>query len=169
MKPQTAIPPVREREFAETFAVGDERNLFSICQDDYSKALDAIANRIRDQIRPACMPKCVKDLDPTTAVVDPSCKLVEVNLAEDTRHEIVHCDEANGEWVVPAGETACFAERIDRGGQTPSDLDDMDPLCVAEGYNLEFKLIRAGAAPAGTSIEATCELSPNKKKDCPML
>ena len=149
----------------------DKRNLFSICQDDYSKALKAIADRIRDQIKPACMPKCVKDTDPSTPVVEPSCELYEINVAEDTRTEIPHCDEVNGEWVAPAGATACFAELIDKGGQTPSMIDDMDPYCTDQGFNLEFKLIRApGVTPAaGTAIQATCELSGNKPKDCPML
>src|SRR5690606_31127467 len=77
-KPQTAVPPVRAREFAEAFQTGDERNLFSICQDDYSEALRAIARTLEEQIRPACMPKCVKDLDPSTELLDPSCVLAEI-------------------------------------------------------------------------------------------
>ncbi|MCA9700861.1 MAG: VWA domain-containing protein, partial [Myxococcales bacterium] len=50
---EQAVPPVRLREFAESFQTGEERNMFSICQDDYSAALTAIADRIRDQIKPA--------------------------------------------------------------------------------------------------------------------
>ena len=164
-----AVPPVREREFAEAFQVGDQRNLFSICQNDYSGALQAIAAKIRDQIKPACMPNCVKDTDPTTELVDPNCQIFEENLATGTRNEIVPCEEVMGKWQAPAGETACFAELIDKGGQTPSPLDDMSDECLAEGYNLEFQLIRSSAAPAGTTISAACELSANKKKDCPNL
>ena len=164
-----AVPPVREREFAEKFQVGDQRNLFSICQNDYSAALEAIAARIRDQIKPACMPNCVRDIDPTTEVLEPSCELIEVNTFTNTSREIVPCVEVGGEWQAPAGETVCFAELIDKGGQTPSSLDDMAMECVSEGFNLEFKLVRSAAAPAGTAIQATCELSPNKQKDCPLL
>jgi hypothetical protein len=44
----TAVPPVRERELAEAFAAPETRNLYSICQQDYSAALQAIAEDIRD-------------------------------------------------------------------------------------------------------------------------
>ncbi|WAS98790.1 vWA domain-containing protein [Nannocystis punicea] len=168
-KPQTAIPPVREREFAEAFQVGGDRNLFSICQDDYSEALREIAKKLEEQLKPACMTECVKDIDPSTPVLDPSCVLTQINDAEGTREDLPHCEEVDGEWVAPAGETACFAELIDRGNQTPSELDNMDPYCVGEGFNLEFKLFRSAPAPAGTTIQATCELSPKADQDCPML
>ncbi|MDC0719882.1 vWA domain-containing protein [Nannocystis bainbridge] len=168
-KPQTAVPPVREREFAEAFQVGEDRNLFSICQDDYSEALRAIAKTLEAQLKPACMTECVKDIDPTTPVVDPSCVLTAINAREGTREDIPSCEEVGGEWVAPAGSTACFAELIDADDETPSAIDNMDAACVAEGFNLEFKLIRTAPAPAGTTFEATCELSPNPSQDCPML
>ena len=112
--PSRAVPPVREREFAEAFQVGDDRNLFSICQNDYSAALQAIADKIRDQIKPACMPKCVKDIDPATPVLNPSCQLVQINAFTNTREDILPCMEVNGEWQAPAGVTACFAQLIDK-------------------------------------------------------
>ncbi|MCA9713709.1 MAG: hypothetical protein KC468_03330, partial [Myxococcales bacterium] len=31
----TAVPPVRMKEFAASFVVGDATNIFSICADDY--------------------------------------------------------------------------------------------------------------------------------------
>ncbi|HEY8379845.1 MAG TPA: VWA domain-containing protein, partial [Nannocystis sp.] len=168
--PQTAVPPVRLREFAEAFQVGDERNVFSICQDDYSAALQAIANKIRDQIKPACMPKCVRDLDPTTEILEPSCEVYEVNTALGTRDELPPCELVDGAWVPPAGETACFAELIDPdGSMTPSPLDDMHPDCTAKGYNLQFEVVRTAGAPAGTTVQAYCELSQNKAQDCPNM
>jgi len=168
-KPQTAIPPVREREFAEAFEVGEDRNLFSICQNDYSKALEAIANKIRDQIKPACMTECVKDTDASDAVLQPNCQLYEENLAAGSKNEIEPCREVDGAWSAPAGKTVCFAELIDQNDATPSLIDNMSPECVAEGFNLEFYLYRSAAAPAGTTISASCELSPNPSNDCPML
>ncbi|MBL8765420.1 MAG: VWA domain-containing protein, partial [Phycisphaerae bacterium] len=74
-----AVPPVREREFAEAFAVEDQRNLYSICQDDYSAALDAIANKLIKQIKPACMTRCVYDADPDTTIAEPVCELSDVD------------------------------------------------------------------------------------------
>ena len=176
MPTSTAVPPVREREFAEAFNVDDEegRNLYSICDDDYSAALADIADKIRDQIKPACMPNCVQDTKPETEVVDANCQLYEENLVQQTRVPIEKCTEGkvNGvpTWVSSAGSKVCFATLIDKDGkQTMSTLDNMSPECVDDGFNLEFILVRSGAAPAGTTISAACELSGNKKKDCPKL
>ncbi len=167
----TAVPPVREREFAEAFEVGDKRNLYSICQPSYRDALDAIAAAIRDQIQPACMPNCVLDTDPSTAVVEPNCQLAEVKLSDGSSTPIPPCEEnADGEWTAPAGATVCFAELVDATGkQTVSELDDMSPECTDKGKNLEFELVRKTAAPAGTTVTATCQLSDNPASDCPLL
>ncbi len=166
-----AVPPVREREFAEAFIDADapERNLYSICQQDYSGALAAIADQIRDQIKPACFPKCVRDTEPTsTATLEPNCQLYEENI-DDTRVSIDECDEVDGAWIAPAGKTVCFATLTDKGTATPSVIDNMSDECIDRGFNLEFTLIRSAAAAAGTTISAACELSDNKKRDCPKL
>ena len=167
----TAVPPVREREFAEAFInPKTERNLYSICQQDYSAALKSIADQIRDQIKPACMPGCVRDKNPETPVVDAGCQLFEENIAAMTSNAIPRCTEVNGAWTAPASATVCFATLVDKEGkQTPSAIDDMSSECVDEGFNLEFILIRSAAAPAGTTISAACELSENKMRDCPGL
>ena len=168
----TAVPPVREREFAEAFLADPttQRNLYSLCEQDYSGALKAIADQIRDQIKPACMPNCVRDKNPETPVVNPGCQLYEVNVATETSNGIPECKEVKGEWTAPAGATVCFATLIDKDGkQTPSKIDDMSMECVDQGFNLEFILVRSAAAPAGTTISAACELSENKTRDCPML
>jgi hypothetical protein len=71
-----AVPPVRLKEFAEDFLVSaDDNNLFSVCDEDYTSALGAIAETIKDQFRPPCMPACVADSDPTTPELDPNCTL----------------------------------------------------------------------------------------------
>ena len=167
----TAVPPVREREFAEAFInPKTERNLYSICQQDYSAALKSIADQIRDQIKPACMPGCVRDKNPETPVVEAGCQLFEENIAAMTSNAIPRCTEVNGAWTAPASATVCFATLVDKDGkQTPSAIDDMSSECVDEGFNLEFILIRSAAAPAGTTISAACELSENKMRDCPGL
>ncbi len=165
---QTAVPPVRERQFAEAFEVGDDKNLYSICQPSYRDALDAIAEKIRDQIKPACMPSCVLDTDISTPLLDANCQLFEV--VAGTRVEIVPCQEVDGAWVAPAGATVCFGERLDPDGtRTPSKLDDMSVECTNDGNNLEFFLVRSQAAPAGSSVTATCQLSDNNMRDCPNL
>ena len=166
----TAVPPVREREFAEAFEVDGEKNLYSICQPSYKDALDAIADAIQDQIRPACMPGCVRDIDRETKVLDANCQLFETRAGEAGGTEIAPCEEVNGAWTAPAGETVCFATLIDQDGtQTPSAIDNMSAECTDEGWNLEFFLLRSAAAPAGTAVTATCELSDNEPRDCPNL
>jgi hypothetical protein len=167
----TAVPPVREREFAEAFidAKANERNLYSICQEDYSGALQSIADKIRDQIKPACMPNCVRDTVPETdTVLEPNCQLYEENF-DNTRTPIAKCTEVKGVWTAPAGTTVCFATLTDKGTATPSKIDNMSMECIDKGFNLEFILVRSAAAPAGTTISAACELSENKKRDCPDL
>ncbi len=166
---QTAVPPVREREFAEAFEVAGKRNLYSICQTDYSGALTAIADALVEQIKPACMPSCVRDLDLSTPFADADCQLFD-KLADGTTTEIGPCEEVGGVWTAPAGETACFAELVDNDGtQTPSTLDDMSQDCSDKGLNLEFKIVRAGSAPSGSSVTATCQLTDNRRRDCPLL
>ncbi|MBA3544897.1 MAG: VWA domain-containing protein [Nannocystis sp.] len=167
----TAMPPVREREFAEAFADPNaaKRNLYSICQQDYSGALQSIADEIADQIKPACMPYCVRDTDPDSPdTLEPDCQVYQESFA-DPRTAVSECSEVNGVWTVPAGQTVCFAMKTDTAGATPSAIDDMSKTCVDNGYNLEFILVRSGPAPEGVAISATCELSQNKKLDCPKL
>ncbi len=166
---QTAVPPVREREFAEAFEVDGARNLYSICQPSYRDALDAIAARIKDQIQPACMPNCVLDTDRTTEALETNCRLFEVKVSDESRTEIPKCDVVGGAWVPPSGATVCFGERTDPVGSTESKLDDMSPDCTLEGFNLEFFVVRDGPAPSGTSVTATCQLSDNRAVDCPNL
>lgn len=165
----TAVPPVREREWAEVFATGEGRNLYSVCESSYAATLASIGEQIRGQIVPLCMPNCVADVDPATPIVDPNCQVFEEDLAAETRVEVAACALIDGAWVVPAGQTICFAELVDKGGETPSAIDDMDPRCVDDGFNLEFKVVRTQAKQPGTVLSAACELSQDKAMDCPNL
>ena len=170
----TAVPSVREREWAEAFQIDEkQRNLFSICQKNYSAALDAIATKIRDQIKPACMPNCVRDTDPSTPdIVEPTCQLFEQTVDDaglTVKKPIVQCKEGASAWETPANQTVCFAALTDKKKATMSKLDDMSMECIDKGYNLEFNLVRSQAASSGTTISASCSLSDNKAIDCPKL
>ena len=166
---QSAVPPVREREFAEAFALGDERNLYSICQTDYSKALESIADAMITQFKPACMTSCVRDLDTSTPIADPDCELFDT-LEDDSSTEILPCEAVGGAWAPPEGESVCFAELVDPDTkQTPSALDDMSPECADRGLNLEFRIVRTGPAPARSRVTATCQLTADRRRDCPLL
>ncbi len=157
-----AVPPVRLREFAEAFQVGGENNMFSICSADYSPALEAIALAIADQVKPACMPTCVADSDPTTPeVLDPSCNLVQEAPRADGSFEETTIPPCNGT-EVPTGANVCYQALTG---------DNMDDFCIDQGFNLQFQLLRREGfpAPGGTSVKATCQLSQNKRIDCPGL
>ncbi len=173
---QTAVPPVRLREFTEAFGGA----MFSVCNDDYSEALEAVADKIKDQIHPACYTECVEDTDPATAdVVDPECSVTQTLPGAEQSDSIPQCARdadgsyswADDNFVQPDdASNVCFSMLIDADGNaTPNDEnDDMSVDCVEAGNNLEFKITRRPgfAADGGTQISAKCSLSPNTELDC---
>lgn len=175
--PVEAVPPVRIKAVVNRYSEG---NMFSICNDDYSDALDAIAQKIKDQIQPACYTQCVKDTDASTMIVDPECTVEEDPPGPDNTVKLEECRrDASGAYVIDAttndytmpNDTAnvCFALLTDTGGQTGSGADDMSPECKDLNYNLEFKIARRPGFPAagGTSISATCSLADFEDVSCP--
>jgi hypothetical protein len=172
-----AVPPVRLRDMVDAFSPG---NMFSICSDNYEPALDAIANRIREQITPACYTKCVKDTDEATPLVDPECTVEErlpgqsenaVRIQECARNANGYIiDPATNDYAMPADDVnVCYAALIDDSGMTPSTADDMSQQCIDGNFNLEFKIARRPGfpAPGGTSISATCSLADFPDLTCP--
>jgi hypothetical protein len=164
-----AVPPVREREFAEAFQVGDERNLSSICAKNFSPAMTRLGQRIADQIQPTCVQLCVKDTNPSTPLVEADCHMSEILADKGEEREVPPCDVVGDAFVVPAGETVCFGLRTDGTDLTPSSLDDLHPRCAFEGFNAEFVIVRTGPKPPLSRLRAACEQSPNKAYDCPDL
>jgi hypothetical protein len=173
----SALPPVRLAEFAEAFTPD---NVFSICNPDYTPALQAIAEKIRDQIRPACFTGCVVDSDRSTEVIEPDC-FVEQRVPGREGERMTECErDSDGSYVIdldtmdytmPPGENACYAMLVDPGGQTIDFADDTSPECEDFDYNLEFKISRRPGfpAPGGTAIFATCVVSNQPQIDCPNL
>jgi hypothetical protein len=173
-----AVPPVRLRDMTNAFTDG---NMFSICDADYSPALTAIANRIKDQIQPACYTKCVKDTDASTPVVDPECTVEEnppgngsedlVRIEECLRDGSGYVIDANtNDYSMPAdGVNVCYALLTDDAGASMDPADDMSPECSDLAFNLEFKISRRPGFPAagGTSISATCSLADFPEVTCP--
>lgn len=175
-----AVPPVRLREFADEFAVGDMTNMFSICESSYAAALQAIADAIADQVRPACMPACVADTDETTELLNPSCTLIQEAPQNDGNIVRTSIPQCNGDNDFPDDNAeVCFIALVDGAldangdpqNFSDTDRDDLSETCQDEGWNLEFVLNRREGfpAPGGTSVKATCELSQSKVIDCPQL
>ncbi len=170
----TAVPPVRLKEFADAFAVGSANNMFSICEEDYSPALRAIATAIADQVRPACMPACVADTDPTSTQLNPSCVLIQEAPLDNGSFEETTIPSCMVDGSVPEGQNVCFLALVDDGSTekaTERGNDNMSDFCIERGWNLEFQLVRREGfpAPGGTSVKATCQLSQNRQIDCPGL
>jgi hypothetical protein len=162
----TAVPPVREREVAEAFAGSDgARNVFSICQDDYSPALEQIAAAVRRALPPACAGACIEDSNLETKVLEPVCS-VSASFADGSSEQVPACVVDGDGWAVPAGASVCFAMLVDPDGRTPFKGDDMTrvvdaggesvPACSTDRENVEFKLLRAGPRRAGVTYEAAC-------------
>jgi hypothetical protein len=154
----TARPPVREREVAEYFEVGEQPNLYSICQETYANVLGAVASSIADQLRPACMLACVADTDPITQGVQPECTVIQESPGGVDEIVVPQCEGES----LPADADVCYVALF---GEAMSDE------CEAEGWNLEFRLVRRPGVPApgGASVSADCQLSQNKQIDCPNL
>jgi hypothetical protein len=176
----TAVPPVRLKEFAEAFEVNDAQNMFSICNDSYSAALEAIATAIADQVRPACMPACVADTDPTSEELEPQCTLIQEAPQDDGTLETSTIPACEGGDHPNDDNNVCYIALTDGAITATGDRefiseddtsDDMNEVCAEEGWNLEFILLRREGfpAPGGTSVKATCQLSSQKAIDCPQL
>jgi hypothetical protein len=159
----TAVPPVREREVAEAFA-GETRNVYSICQDDYSPALAQIAARIEEVLAPACAGACIDDHDPGTPALDPVCTVQAITPGQNAT-DVPGCEPRDGAWTMPDGQSLCFYMLTDPDHGTESTLDDMTPggdgiaPCSQGGSNLEFKLLRSGPRTPGVTYSADCVLA----------
>jgi hypothetical protein len=152
-----AVPPVRLRHFAEAFVTEPGRNVHSICADDYAFALESVGKAIAAQLGPACYPLCVQDVDPSTAKLDPDCRVFQSEPGT-MRREVPACDGS----TLPEGEVVCYVTITD---SEPS----FSPRCAEQAYNLEFALVRDPdhPVPVGTAVEAECLLSETPTEDCP--
>ncbi len=163
---QSAVPPVRLREFAEAYQGVDDNgnpvvNVFSICDSSYADALELVADRIRAAITPACYPKCAEDSDDATPGLQPEC-LVQQKVGSVTE-TVVACDAMGN---VPSGEELCYVTFV-REDQSGANTLSME--CDDAGWNLEFDIVRATPAPGGAQITATCSVADVPAETCPEL
>lgn len=170
-----AAPPVRMAEFADAFSTGDEDvNLFSVCREDYSESMSAIADAIGKQVRPPCVETCVADNDPIEEGLQHNCQLEEefVTPSGDTdSYAIPACLVSDGGFDFPEGADVCYRSLSDAEGKTASESDDMSEQCVNDGWNLELAVERRddAPAPAGARVQARCSVSRQALVDCPRL
>lgn len=161
------LPPVRLRAVARTPYSGDTI-ADSICGNDYSAQLDALANVLREQIRPPCAPQCVADVDPSTVALDPDCE-VRQRVPTPDGEEQSGVGPCLPDGALPDGVDVCWTALVDTTGATADPNDDASDDCRHEGSNLGVLLQRRVGYPArvGTVVEMRCEWSEQPEVDCP--
>ena len=170
-----AAPPVRMAEFADAFRTSEaDVNLFSVCREDYSGSMSAIAEAIGKQVKPPCVETCVADSDPTVEGLQHGCQLEEEFVTpegETDSDPIPACSIVDGGFEFPQGQDVCYRSLTDAEGRTPTTDDDMSEQCADEGWNLEIAVERRDDAPppAGARVQARCSVSRQAPVDCPRL
>lgn len=179
-----ATPPARLR--AAQTAIGPAGNLFSVCADDWTPALEPVADLWGwghgwPQIRIGCFPHCALDTDPSTLTLEPDCIIEEQLLDSDQSEHIPECareemgyviDAETNDYQMPSDDVhVCYALMGDSTNSTPSYEDDMSAECSDLNFNLEIKIARRPGHPAagGTRVTATCSLSDYPSLTCPGL
>jgi hypothetical protein len=162
------LPPVRLREFAETFSPG-RPNLFSICEDDYTPALESIADAIANMDARACVSGCVADRDENVFGLQPACVVTVENGAASEQLRVPACTTQVGGWDFPDEEaTLCHRMLTDRTLGTEPSADDVSGACVEQGGTLEVVVEhRDGVSlESGAIVQVTCELSAPQSTGC---
>ncbi len=72
-----AYAGLRLKQFVDGFKKGKDRNVFSICKEDFSDAMTQIANAIVKALQPGCVLYPLIDTNPSTAVVEPECQVLD--------------------------------------------------------------------------------------------
>lgn len=164
------IPPVRLLDFAEAMQTTEQRNVFSICEDEYAVALEQIAAAIAELGGRACVPGCVADDNEAARGLQPACTIIERIGDAGVQTEVPPCRPLDdGEWDFPQpGVDLCFRSLTDLDEQTPRRDDDVSAQCSARGSNLELVIERRDGAPvpAGSAVEVSCVLTEPEGVPC---
>lgn len=150
---QAAVPPVRLAVLAEAFMgsglVEGARNLYSVCDADYTQAIVDIVAGIEVELPPACFSGCVLDVDGSTDELDYSCKVFEASGGD--QYELPECVSGQAGPELPSAANACWVAK------TGAELAE---ACVEQNANLEFELLRRPGVPVPSDVRvsALCEM-----------
>lgn len=159
--PWRATPAVRLRALAESEADVVAGRVSSICDLDFTTALEGLGDEGQPNLAPLCVPECAADLDGASGGLQPECTVTQEQGSDDGRisFTVPPCRGVPAAPQLIDGSDVCWYPRIDRVGSTPDPADDVDPACIEAGTNLQIQIVRAGGTlePGGTSIFAACE------------
>jgi len=143
------VPPVRLLAMADAFGDVDGTNLFSICDGDYRPALEAIGERLIEQLsKPTCLDggelgsELVEQGKATHCYVE---RRVGLDLAP-----VPTCDQRDGAWALPAGVEVCSYAVVD---------GEVHPTCAGGEKDIELRYLQAPGVEFG-SVEVTCAVDP---------
>ncbi|MBL8623099.1 MAG: VWA domain-containing protein [Myxococcales bacterium] len=135
-----AAPALRLRTFLDGFP---ERNAAStICNDNLADALDVFGHLVRAAQGDACIQATLADVDPAAPGIQVRCEVTQYTLVGGVRTD-------------PVALPACGA-----GGPPCWQLAADPTLCPTAPSNQALEIVRPGPAPAGSVVEARCQVEP---------
>lgn len=136
----SAAPALRLQTFREGFP---ERNASAtICNDNLHDALTAFAQLVRTTQGDACIAPTLADVEPATPGVQVRCEVTQYTVVVGVRTD-------------PVALPACAA------GAPPCWQLTVDPVqCPIAPSHQALEIVRTGAAPAGSVVEARCQVEP---------
>lgn len=161
---QTAVPPVRLRDFARAFA---DDQIFSVCDADYTASLKAAVSELKPGLNGACLDACLEDTDAIAPGIQPDCNIFES--ADDFAERAVPtCVDIDGTPSVPDGAEVCVRYLGDfDGGVTPGDAsDDASAYCSDLGVGLEVIRADGVATPKGSKFTGSCAKATRPTQTC---
>jgi len=142
-------PGLRLDDFVHAFG---NRGLFrTVCQSDYSQALDDIGTLLFHAVSP-CLEGTLdtSDTDPATPGLQPDCAVSEwtdADTASPTAHQLPRCAMTGPEQPDLAGQPACWWVTANPAG------------CTTETH-LELHIERSAPPPPDTTVRVSCLAAP---------
>lgn len=135
-----AAPGLRLRSFLDGFA---DRGLgSSICADTLIPAVETFAERLLSALGSPCITQTLADVDAATPGLQPRCEVTQYTLTSGTRTDPVTIPACTVDGTLPCWQ-----------------LDDALAECSFSSADQALVIARDGAAPAGTEIEARCQVA----------
>ena len=127
----SATPAFRVQEFVKSFR---NHSTFSICQDDFSEAMQKIGEKIKIILGSPCIDRPLVDTNAANPGIDPDCAVTETRPGEAERF-LPRCKDGQTEpcWQVIPDNTCAFSQHkieIDRKGQPVTEGTKQTIKCL---------------------------------------